>query len=66
MRNIIFTVPFYRACGAQPLCLLGVLHHGAIKRAVTPAQPTSSHTISLCPFASFPMAGKKDRIEKGS
>jgi hypothetical protein len=23
MRKIIFIVPFYHACGAQPLCLLG-------------------------------------------
>jgi hypothetical protein len=62
-RKIVFTVPFYRACGAQPLCLHGVLHLGAIKRVVTPAQPTSSHMISLYSSASFPMAQKRG-VEK--
>jgi hypothetical protein len=59
MHKIVFTMPFYRSCGAQPLCLLGVLHRGVIKRAVAPTQPTSSHMISLCSSASFPMAKKR-------
>jgi hypothetical protein len=38
-----------------------LLHHGAIKLAVAPAQPTSSHTISHHVNTSFPMAEKKER-----
>jgi hypothetical protein len=61
MCKIIFTVPFYCTCGAQPLCHLGVSHRGAIKQAVAPVQPTTSHTISLCSSTPFPMAEKKER-----
>jgi hypothetical protein len=38
-----------------------LLHHGAIKLAVAPAQPTSSRMISHCLPASFPMAEKRKR-----
>jgi hypothetical protein len=63
--KIIFTVPFYCACGAQPFRLLIASHRGAIKRAVAPAQPTSSHLISLHSSTPFPTAEKKERkIEK--
>jgi 2,4-dienoyl-CoA reductase-like NADH-dependent reductase (Old Yellow Enzyme family) len=62
MRKIIFTTPFYHACGAQPLCQL--LHRGSIKWEVALAQPTSSHTLSNRSSASFPTAEKKEKIEK--
>jgi hypothetical protein len=63
-RKIIFIAPFYHTYGAQPLCLVGVLYRGEIKQAVTLAQPTSCHTISLCSSTSFPMAEKREKIEK--
>jgi hypothetical protein len=63
-RKIIFTAPFYRAYEPQPLCLVGVLYRGEIKQTVTPTQPTSCHTISLCSSTSFPMAEKIEKIEK--
>jgi hypothetical protein len=59
--KIIFIAPFYCTCGAHPLCLRDVSHHGAIKQVVTPAQPTSSHTISLCSSTSFPTVEEKER-----
>jgi hypothetical protein len=58
--KIIFTASFYYACGAQPLHL-GVSHHGAIKWAVAPVPPTSSHMISLYPSTPFPTTEKKER-----
>jgi hypothetical protein len=58
--KIIFTVPFYHACRAQPLLPPRLLHRGAIKLVVPPAQPTSSHTISHHLLTSFPMAEKKE------
>jgi hypothetical protein len=64
MCKIILTAPFYHACGAQPLRLLGCSHRGAIKRAVAPTQPTSSHRISHHSSISFPMAEKREKIEK--
>jgi hypothetical protein len=51
MCRIIFTVP------------PRLLHCGAIKLAVAPAQSTSFHMISHHPSASFPMT-KKEGIEK--
>jgi hypothetical protein len=59
--KIVFAASFFHANGAQPLCLLGVLHRGAIKFVVTPEQPTSSHMISLCSSASFPTAKRRER-----
>jgi hypothetical protein len=38
-----------------------LLHHGAIKLVVTPAQPTSSHMISHHLPASFPTTEKRKR-----
>jgi hypothetical protein len=61
--KIIFTAPFYRACGAQPLHLLGVSHCGAIKRVVAPAQPIASHMISLHSSTPFPVAEKREKTE---
>jgi hypothetical protein len=60
-RKVVFTVPFYHTYGAQPLCLLSVLHRRAIKWAVIPAQPTSSHMISLCSSTPFPTTEKREK-----
>jgi hypothetical protein len=60
MRKIIFATPFYHAYGAVALPPR-LLHHGAIKLAVAPTQPTSSRTISHRLPTSFPMTEKKER-----
>jgi hypothetical protein len=62
MHKIVFTAPFYRACGAQMLCLLSCYSAG--KLAVAPMQPTSSHMISHHPSASFPKPKNKEEVEK--
>jgi hypothetical protein len=55
-RKLIFTA-LARPSALPPR----LLHRGAIKLAVTPAQPTSSYTISHRFPASFSTAEKKER-----
>jgi hypothetical protein len=59
--KIILIVLFHHASGAQPLCLLGCSHRGAIKQAVVLTQPTSSHTISHYSSVSFPTTEKREK-----
>jgi hypothetical protein len=59
-RKTIFTVPFYRAYGAQLLCLHGCYTGGYKVGVVTPAQPTSSHMIFHYSSASLCTTEKKD------
>jgi hypothetical protein len=54
IHKIVFTVPFYHACRAQPLTSSVVKLWGYKAGVVAPAQPTSSHTISHHSSASFP------------
>jgi hypothetical protein len=60
MCKIIFTVPFYYACGAQLICLLVVTPWGYKPSVVAPAQPTSSYRMSHCSSSFVPTAEKKE------
>jgi hypothetical protein len=61
MHKIVFTTPFFHACGAPPLCLISCYTTCYKAGMVGPVQPTSSRMTSHHFSASFPVAKNKEK-----